>query len=73
MEAKQGPKFDISRNRDHSKSVRFLTGSTNGDEADDDSSDDDGFADRANISGQLSSSSGNREQTNHLESSDCTT
>ena len=62
MEAQQGPKFDDSRNRNHSKSVRFLTGSADGDEADDDSSDDDGFGNRANISGPLSSSSGHREK-----------
>ena len=62
MEAQQGPKFDDFRNRNHSKSVRFLTGSADGDEADDDSSDDDGFGNRANISGPLSSSSGHREK-----------
>ena len=62
METQQGSKFDDSRNRDHSKSVRFLTGSADGDEADDDSSDDDGFGNRANISGPLSSSSGHREK-----------
>ena len=62
MEAQQGPKFDDSRNRNHSKSVRFLTGSADGDEADDDSSDDDWFGNRANISGQLSPSSGHREK-----------
>ena len=62
MEAQQGPKFDDSRNRDQSKSVRFLTGSADGDEADNDSSDDDGFGIRANISGSLSSSNGHREK-----------
>ena len=62
MEPQEGPKFDDSRNRNHSKSVRFLTGSADGDEADDDSSDDDGFGNRANISGLLSSSSGHREK-----------
>ena len=62
METQQGPKFDNFRFRDQSKSVRFLTGSADGDVADNDSSDDDGFGNRANISRSLSSSSGHREK-----------
>ena len=62
METQQGPKFDNSRFRDHSKSVRFFTWSADGNKADNDSSDDDGVGIRANISGPLSSSSGHREK-----------
>ena len=61
-EAQQGHKFDTSRPNDNMKSVRFLSGvSVDGEEADDDSSDDERFKNTANISRPLSSFSGQKE------------
>ena len=62
-EAQQGHNFDTSRPNDHTKSVRFLSGvSVDGEEADDDSSDDERFGNTANISRPLSSFSGQKEK-----------
>ena len=62
-EAQQGHNFDTSRPNDHTKSVRFLSGvSVDGEEADDDSSDDERFRNTANISRPLSSFSGQKEK-----------
>ena len=62
-EAQQGHKFDTSRPNDNMKSVRFLSGvSVDGEEADDDSSDDERFGNTANISRPLSSFSGQKEK-----------
>ena len=62
-EAQQGHNFDTSRPSDHTKSVRFLSGvSVDGEEADDDSRDDERFGNTANISRPLSSFSGQKEK-----------
>ena len=63
LEAQQGHNLDTSRPNDHTKSVRFLSGvSVDGEEADDDSSDDERFGNAANISRHFSSFSGQKEK-----------